>query len=103
AVSGHGQVHCWGRNNLGQLGDGSRELRAGPAPVRAFRATHVGAGVDSTCAVATDGRVACWGALAIAERPRFVDGLPAPAVTVEVGEATACARLVDGSVHCWGD
>jgi alpha-tubulin suppressor-like RCC1 family protein len=71
--------------------------------VRDLRATFVGAGHDSTCAVTTDGRVACWGALAIAERPRFVEGLPAPAVDVEVGQATACARLVDASVYCWGD
>lgn len=103
AVTTRGQVHCWGKNNLGQLGDGSRQPRDAPTLVRDLRATYVGAGVDSTCAVSTDGRVACWGALAVAERPRFVDGLPAPAVTVEVGQATACARLADGSVHCWGD
>ena len=103
ALTERGQVQCWGRNHLGQLGDGTRELRAAPTPVRALHATAIGAGVDTTCAVAVDGRVACWGGLAMSERPRYVDGLPAPAVSVDVGEATACARLVDGSVWCWGD
>lgn len=103
AVTQRGQVHCWGKNHLGQLGDGTRELRSAPTAIRALRASYVGAGVDTTCAVALDGRVACWGGLAMSERPRFVDGLPGPAVSVEVGEATACARLADGTVWCWGD
>jgi len=30
AVLGHGQVWCWGRNDLGQLGDGSRNERDTP-------------------------------------------------------------------------
>lgn len=103
AVTKRGQVHCWGRNHHGQLGDGTRELRATPTAVRALRASYVSAGHETSCAVALDGRVACWGALSMSERPRFVEGLPAPAISVEVGTATACARLADGSVWCWGD
>lgn len=33
AVSGDGAAYCWGRNEVGQLGDGSREDRAAPVPV----------------------------------------------------------------------
>ncbi|MGE0789345.1 MAG: RCC1 domain-containing protein [Sandaracinaceae bacterium] len=103
AIDARGNVLCWGRNNLGQIGDGSREPRDTPVRIAGVRASYLGAGADSTCAVLTDGRVACWGGVGGSERPSLVAGLPAPAVTVEVGDASACARLADGSVFCWGD
>lgn len=103
AVSARGQVSCWGANRSGQLGGGRRDRSVDPERVRGLRASWVGAGHDSTCAVRMDGGVSCWGALVRSERPVHVDGLPGPAVTVEVGRAAACARLADGSVWCWGD
>jgi len=98
-----GRVLCWGRNHLGQLGDGSRELRTSPTAVAGLSATDIAAGGDSTCAVDADGGVACWGAIAGSERPTRVDGLTMPAVRVAVGDTAACAQQVDGVVRCWGD
>ncbi len=103
AVSARGQVSCWGANGAGQIGNRRRDMAPAPARVRGLRARWVGAGHDSSCAVRIDGGVSCWGALVRADRPQRIDGLPAPAVTVEVGRAAACARLSDGTVWCWGD
>ncbi|MFK7992370.1 MAG: RCC1 domain-containing protein, partial [Sandaracinaceae bacterium] len=102
AITSRGQVQCWGKNDVGQLGDGTRELRSRPTRAQGLTATSVAAGGHSTCAVRADGVVACWGDLTGTERPVAIDGFHAPAVDVAVGDESACARLSDGRVVCWG-
>jgi Regulator of chromosome condensation (RCC1) repeat len=95
-------------------------------------ATGLGAGLDSInatqiaggmngggatfCAVASDGRVWCWGydpsgLLGHGDSDSSTDARPvqsdestelAGALEVRVGFDSACARLADGSVWCWG-
>lgn len=57
-----GQASCWGRNQVGDLGDGTTVSRSSPAPVaggHVFRA--IDAGLGSTCALDQDGAAHCWG------------------------------------------
>jgi alpha-tubulin suppressor-like RCC1 family protein len=57
-----GSVYCWGVNERGQLGDGSRADSR--IPVRALRSERVvdlAAGVAHTCALTGTGIVRCWG------------------------------------------
>lgn len=65
-------VYCWGKNDKGQLGTGkSGWLQQETAPVRVMskdgsalvgkEVIDVSAGDDFTCALASDGMVACWG------------------------------------------
>ena len=62
AVLGGGGVVCWGRNGLGQLGDGTTEDRASPVQVRGVSdAVAIEAGVFHSCALIRDGSVRCWG------------------------------------------
>jgi len=68
-----GTVVCWGRNNLGQLGDGLYHYQCSPnsslvdcvsypVPVTSLtNVTELAAGTDHTCAVKNDGTVWCWG------------------------------------------
>ncbi len=65
AVLETGALHCWGANEVGQLGDGttivtrataSVPAQTGPAVARACASDTV------TCAALRDGRVQCWGA-----------------------------------------
>lgn len=63
AVGDDGDVYCWGDNQFGQAGDGSRTFAfspvkvAGlPAPAVLVRATET-----STCALLESGHVHCWG------------------------------------------
>jgi len=68
AVDDTGQVWCWGRNDMGQLGDGTRQDRESPVKVRGLSdAVSVGVGFERTCAVRQSGRVACWG---VGAKPR---------------------------------
>ncbi|WP_394829337.1 hypothetical protein [Pendulispora albinea] len=109
-----GRVRCWGSNEHGQLGDGTTarhplavDVLGMDGPVQQI----VAAG-DRTCALATSGRVFCWGttmycggaarcskkAQSRAERvPDLED-----AVEVATGTLHTCARLRNGAVACWG-
>ncbi|MBA2544229.1 MAG: hypothetical protein H0V17_31585 [Deltaproteobacteria bacterium] len=60
-----GQIYCWGANDRGQISGGLPgdvieptriETTGGPAAW-----SSVGAGFQSTCAIADDGRLFCWG------------------------------------------
>jgi hypothetical protein len=63
AVGADGGARCWGQNQSGQLGDGTRLHRAAPVRVTGLpgAAEDVSAGMTSACAVLRDGRVYCWG------------------------------------------
>lgn len=109
---GDGAVWCWGRNDDGQLGDGTRTPRPLAVRVPSLTATAVAAGQRHTCVVRDGGAVACWGA---DDTGQLGDGggahqlapvavpLPMPAVAVAAGNDFSCALLADRSVRCWGD
>ena len=67
-------ARCWGRNDSGQLGDGTYTTSFTPVTVSGLSTSDISGG--SLCAVLTDGRVQCWGrhqgssAMAAAFRPR---------------------------------
>jgi alpha-tubulin suppressor-like RCC1 family protein len=105
---------CWGRNDHGQLGDGSRTPRALPVRVAGIDAVvAVAAGDLHTCAVDVSGHVLCWGA---DDSGQLGDagvggerGLPQPVLGLSNAKALvggkdfACSVAQDGSVRCWGD
>lgn len=119
AVLSDQTVWCWGRNTWGNLGDGTRQQdRPLPRQVKNLpgRATQVAASVSSsrthTCAVLTDGAVACWGA---GNSGQLGDGgvtnslvpVLAKEITnarwVAVGAAHTCAVTREQQLWCWGE
>jgi alpha-tubulin suppressor-like RCC1 family protein len=58
-----GTVKCWGCNDIGQLGTGNYDDQPIAASVQGLTTSvkTVSAFADHTCAVYTDGTVACWG------------------------------------------
>jgi alpha-tubulin suppressor-like RCC1 family protein len=57
-----GAVACWGRNEAGELGDGTTTDRPAPVAVALPRpAIHIGAGGYHTCALLDDNSISCWG------------------------------------------
>ncbi|MGE0404651.1 MAG: RCC1 domain-containing protein [Kofleriaceae bacterium] len=59
----NGEVSCWGRNDFGQIGDGTNNTRTSPYTVELPRpAVHIGAGGWHTCALLDDDSLSCWGA-----------------------------------------
>jgi hypothetical protein len=133
AVLSDHTVWCWGANYGGMLGNGTTQASPTPVQVQAqmngvggtttpLLATKVVSQSAASCALTTQGGVACWGnnslgqlgnaaiptslvntssfysAVAVPAGP-----LPAAASSIAMGVQHACALLVDGRVFCWGD
>jgi alpha-tubulin suppressor-like RCC1 family protein/WD40 repeat protein len=61
-ITTSGQAYCWGRNDTGQLGDGTLTNRSSPVLVSGGLAfVSVSAGGGHTCGVTTVGQAYCWG------------------------------------------
>jgi alpha-tubulin suppressor-like RCC1 family protein len=108
-----GTVTCWGRDNVGQLGDGTQGGDRGHGlDVSGLSATQVEAGTLHTCAVRADQTVQCWGDNASGalgdgstsdnDQPVDVSGL-SDAVQVSAGNLFTCAVRTGGGVSCWGE
>jgi alpha-tubulin suppressor-like RCC1 family protein len=108
-----GAVMCWGRNDDGQLGDGTITPRsAGVRVLGLGDAIALATGERHACAVRLDGTVVCWGA---DDTGQLGDGggadqrtpIAVPDVTgataVVAGSGFSCALLADRSTVCWGD
>jgi alpha-tubulin suppressor-like RCC1 family protein len=106
-------VWCWGANDLGQLGNGTRAASAKPLQVPGLQnVTAITAGGDHSCALLDDGSIQCWGAGVLGQlgQGRFADsldpvavqGLTTAAVSVAAGRTHTCAITDDGKVRCWG-
>jgi alpha-tubulin suppressor-like RCC1 family protein len=113
AVEQTGAVVCWGRNDQGQLGDGSGDpSRAFPAAIDGLSdAVAIAAGPASACAVRKTGAVVCWGAndkgqLGRAPGPALTRPSPIAklddATAVTLGHEHGCAVRRSGEVYCWG-
>jgi len=113
AVTSTAGVKCWGRNDHGQLGDGTTTKRLVPVDVSGL-ATGVSAvalGEYHTCALMSAGGVKCWGdnddgqlgdgSMTERHTPVNVAGL-AGATAIAAGDFHACA-LANGGAACWGD
>jgi len=84
ATSVSGEVYCWGLNNAGQAGDGTKEYALSAVRVQGLPAPAAEVTVMpySTCAILTNGKVYCWGSnadgqIGAAGLPRASVGVPA--------------------------
>jgi alpha-tubulin suppressor-like RCC1 family protein len=122
AILDDGSVSCWGKNNYGQIGDGtngSDDHRHTPTQTSSLgdnrTAVAISAGGSHTCAILDDGSVSCWG---INFKGQLGDGSTNPsedrntptqtanlggiAVVIAAGGDHTCAILEDDSANCWG-
>jgi alpha-tubulin suppressor-like RCC1 family protein len=116
AVLSGGAVKCWGYNEYGQLGDGTKTSRSVAMEVKGLASTAVAAagGWGHTCVLNSAGGIRCWGnneegqlgygqsvpyrftAVAVTDLESGVIGLGA-------GGGHACALLAGGGIRCWGN
>jgi alpha-tubulin suppressor-like RCC1 family protein len=106
-----GSVVCWGANNYGQLGDGTRATRSIPAAVTGLTdAIEVSAGGSHVCARRASNNVVCWGGggsgqLGIGPGSSALTPTTVPLTSVaqvSAGGEHTCARQTGGQVYCWG-
>jgi hypothetical protein len=109
-----GSVLCWGRNDFGQLGDGTQTDRLVPTPIASTRTfVELTLGVFSSCARQADGVTFCWGQNAFGQFGNgtlSARGVSTPTLAAEgrafadisLAGPHACGREADGTVYCWG-
>lgn len=112
AVADAGEIHCWGENAFGQLGDGTRVSRPFATRVSGAESfTQVVAGTAHTCALATSGKAYCWGNNSDGQlgdgtrtssmRPVLVEGSET-FVSLTAGSSHTCGLTPSGAAYCWG-
>ncbi len=103
-------IECWPGEKFGTCGY-SPPAGQLDAPAGAF--TALASGVFSSCAIATDGTLHCWGLGKATEDPEQIscftfwsNGQSEPPAgtfrSVSVGTGHACAVRDDGRLACWG-
>ena len=104
-------VTCWGRNNRGQLGDGSTVDRAYPVATAALNDVRdLALGEVHSCSRSENGAVACWGGNdfgqigdgSMTDRPAPVAVPGVHADELRAGNYHNCARRNLDAVQCWG-
>jgi alpha-tubulin suppressor-like RCC1 family protein len=106
-----GRYRCWGDNHDGQLGNGTFDDLAVPAPASILDGiTALGTGAAHVCGV-RGGNVVCWGDGDMGELgngSRDNSTIPVAAlsdghvIAVAGGDDLSCALRDNGSVACWG-
>ncbi len=124
AVTQANEAYCWGANSHGELGTGGYyEGSSLPELVMgSHQFIYISAGVDYTCAIATDHKAWCWGSgandalgfIPTADCPSdpsagHCSAAPFAVQTLSVfaevaaGDRHACGLTSDGFAFCWGD
>jgi alpha-tubulin suppressor-like RCC1 family protein len=113
------EVHCWGNNELGQLGDGLHGVYASRVQAQPVRdalgepftgVVEIAAGTNNVCARRGDDSVWCWGRASTAgvgagfsTPPITTPQLVAQGATrLALGDTVGCFRDHDGGAWCWG-
>lgn len=112
ALSGGGAMYVWGRNNVGQLGDGTVTNSNLPKQVTLGQnATGISIGGAHSSAILADGSVKAWGSGGVGElgmgvigdkpNPTTVPGLTGVA-KIASGVHHTLALMTDGTLKAWG-
>jgi alpha-tubulin suppressor-like RCC1 family protein len=114
ALDATGAAWCWGRNNHGQLGDGTIDDRSSPVRVSTgleFASLGIHGIGQHACAVTKEGDAYCWGrndwsqlgdgTVQELRRPVAVAG-GLRFKSVSAGNLFSCGLTEEGEAYCWG-
>ena len=120
ALTGAGNVWCWGDNSSGQLGNGT--FTQSNIPVELLDPSgnsslsdiaQIAAGQNHACAVTNAGAALCWGDNSKGELgndsvngsdiPVMVSGLSSNISTISAGSEFTCAVTTAEAALCWGE
>jgi alpha-tubulin suppressor-like RCC1 family protein len=114
ALRRDGAAFCWGSNDDGELGTGTRGSSLAPVAVSSqLKFASVSAGWGFACALTTVGAAYCWGNADTEGGP--VPGtamqrrIPSPVpggltfASLSAGFTHVCGVTTSGAVYCWGE
>jgi alpha-tubulin suppressor-like RCC1 family protein len=110
-----GRAWCWGLNNEGQLGNGTRDFFSHSTPIvvsGGLTFTKIRTGEYHTCGLTTGNKIYCWGLNNEGQlgdgtdtyrrlTPRLVTGGLAFS-WVDAGSRTTCGITTANKAYCWG-
>ena len=115
ALRRDGAAFCWGSNDDGELGTGTRGSSLAPVPVSTqLKFASVSAGSSFACGLTTVGAAYCWGnadgsgggAVPGNEIERRVPS-PVPGgltfASISAGYSHVCGVTTAGAAYCWGE
>lgn len=122
-IASNSLAYCWGNNASGQFGNNSTASSSIPVPVDTSGVLSgktilsISAGLNQTCAVASDNQAYCWGDNSEGELgnntrtssliPVAVDTSGALSgktiLSISTGSQNTCAIASDNLAYCWGD
>ena len=112
-----GAAYCWGYNQQGQLGDGTKTDSSTPlaviGPPATFASIHTGS--YHTCALTSTGAAYCWGTNNNGQLGTGTGDVTSPTAVLGPGGGAAlsfaslapgrfstCGVATDGAAYCWG-
>lgn len=108
AITKDGILYCWGRNDQGQLGDGTTTDQETPVEIM-HEVKTVSLGELHSAAITQDGSLYCWGNNAYGQLgDGTTDSKSMPVkimeavVGVYLGEYQSFAITQNGDLYCWG-
>ena len=113
AVSSAGQLKCWGKNNYGQLGDGTQVNKSSPIAVdEETTYSSIVASYGHACGITTAGALKCWGLNSYGQlgdgtnqnkfMPQLIDSGVSYA-SISLGAYHSCGITTTGALKCWGN
>ena len=123
ALASNNQAYCWGRNQYGQLGNGTMNNSYVPTPIaqglipQGVYLTQIQAADYYTCALASNNQIYCWGQNSAGNlgngdsanrhvpTPTRLGAIP-PGVMLKQLSASfshACVVTVNNQAYCWGN
>ena len=110
-----GKVYGWGRNEEGELGDGTTQERRHPQLITGIPGKVIGisAGNYHSLALLESGEVYGWGSnengqigggnLMVRKYPEAISGIPGKALSIASGDYHSLVEIENGVVYGWGD
>ncbi len=106
AITGGGDLWCWGMNRYGELGIGNFDTSTTPVEVSGFTSgtLAVSAGEEYTCAITPDHTVRCWGwdASGNGNVATAVDVAGTDDMATISVDGAGCGITTQGALKCWG-
>lgn len=113
ALTANGSAFCWGVNQFGELGDGTKMARPTPVAVTgSLSFEKIDVGSDMTCGITAQGALYCWGSTGdkMGLNPVGVSSILTPTrvggsltfTDVSIGDSHMCAVSTSGTAYCGG-